>query len=1147
MLTPSKFMRPLCTASFVASLSLALVSAGCFDDNNPPQGLSSAQESAGPTVVFDLDTWPFPDIPFPNDLATRVDPSSPTGKRINVSLQGASDAEAKVRDYVNRMSGFGVFTPITVAFDAPLDIENIIARHQGSVPDLADDAVYIVNVDPKSPNFGEFALIDMGAGSFPLTLDRPDGYFANDPRRLGTNLLFETYEEVDLNGNGVLDPIEDTDDDGVWDRPNTRTVGGDLYDVGEMLDFYERETNTLVLRTLEPLDEKTTYAVVLTDALVGEDDAPVQSPFKSINHLRQTEDLNPLKEILPAKFPQRFSESLDSVRFAWTFTTGAPTHTLETIRAGLYGHGSLAWLAEEYPAEFKLLHNPGEPGRAEPLTFSLENIIPLIAPAASQALGSGGNLSLLEDAIGEIDYMVSGSFISPYFLGDSDGLAKPGADATIKSTNPQDEDEVFDVDTETGRARVRPGEVSFHCAVPASRPGRTQPYPVVLYSHAIGSTRLEMIAFAGQFAKFGLASCAIDAAGHGINIPPDINDILETVSSRLGLPGFGAMLRHDRARDLVNNGEVQTGEDFFTSEILHARDMIRQTAVDQMQLIRILRSFDGKTRWSADIDTEDPWIADKIDIVGGWDQTGDGKGEIRGDFDGDGVVDFGGEQPYLAFGTSLGGLQTGVISGIEPTIRAAATNAGGGGLGDIAARTSIRNVRVGVFLSMFGPLLTGTAPTNEDGEITGPMTLEWQLPSGIRDVSVRFGTLEGIENGDRVVLRNPKRESRGFIPEEERQAAVLVRGGRFRVGIAADAKSASARRAILGFDASVDVQSDLMQCKGGTRCDTVTCEGWEYCAADVTCRPLHECIEQFDPASVAPEMADELAAHTAQTPTDLGDPLIIEVYGSDGKMKQSIDTFPENLIFQNILYPQGAPLASLITGWGLKRQTPRFRKFLGISQMLLEVADPAIYAKHYNRDPLKYPYETPEFQSGWANMLVVGTLGDQTVPINSALSLARSAGILDAADEVEEYGSTQNQFLNENFVAEGIYWLNRFPEYPGTIFDPDDLDGGHFYTPRLPDNMDPNPDAAYPLRATVHTDQGISALRLPYLDTRGEHTFNIPRTDRGFDISTFMTNQVGWFMANYGTQLSDDPCMEALFMEECDFFDVESFTPPTIK
>ncbi|QDG54572.1 hypothetical protein FIV42_28655 [Persicimonas caeni] len=1128
-------------------LSTALLTTSCFEDNKPPEGLRQTQKAAGPTVVFNLDDWPFPDIPFPNDLATVADETSPTGRRINVSMLGATEAESKVRRYLNRATGFGVFMPFSVRFDAPLDLQRIIERHRERVPDFSDDVVYLINVDPDSPEYGTAELIDMGRGNFPITAAEPDGYFRNDPRSEGISLLVETYAEEDLDGDGELDPIEDTDDDGVWDKPNTLDDTQSPYAPGNLLDFYERETNTLLMRPVYPLAPETTYAVVLTSDLIGEDGNPVQSPFASINHTRQSEDLEPLAEILPQIAPDRFTKDLDNVQFAWTLTTGSPTRELEAVRAGLYGHGSLGWLGDDFPAEFKMLHNPSGEGDQKPLTFNLDRLIPLLAPVASEALGSGGDMNALEDAISEIDYMVSGSFISPYFLADSDGLADAGADATLKVTNPGDDDETFDIDIAAGTARVRPGEVTFHCAVPAEQEGRKPPYPTIIYSHAIGSTRLEMIAFAGHMAKFGLATCTIDAAGHGLSIPAGIGNTLDRIAQNLNMPLLPDVLQHDRARDLDNDGEVETGEDYFVSDLLHSRDMMRQTTIDQMQLIRILRSFDGQSRWENTIDEEDPRIADKREFVAGWDQNGDGKGEIRGDFNGDGVVDFGGDQPYVAWGTSLGGLQTGILAGIEPTIRAAASNAGGGGLGDIATRTDIRNVQVGALLPMFGPLLSGTAQTDDEGNITGAMRLEWILPSGIDDRYVPFGTIEGVENGDMIVLRNLVRETREHIPEEERHAVVHVRNGRFRVGLAADADSAMTRRAKLGFDPSLDLVDDVMGCREEAVCGEEECADGSYCAPDGSCQPRSECRPNFDPSQLSEEDAKRFARHVADNPTEFGDALVIEIRAADGTLKKTIDTFPKDLIFENILYPKGAPLAALHLGWGLKRQTPRFRKFMAVSQMLLEVADPAVYAQHYFDKPLSYPYERGSYKSGWTNMLVVGTLGDQTVPINTGISLARAAGILDSFIEVDEYGTTENQFLVENYVYEGLWWLDRFPEYPNTLFDPDDLDLGQFISPRQPDNTDPNPDAEHPLRAQIETDHGISALRLPYLNTHGEHTFNVPRTDRGFGIATFMTNQVGWYLANYGQQMSDNPCMESLFMEECEFFDAESFARPELR
>ena len=84
-------------------------------------------------VVHELDTRPFPDIPFPNDLGARLDPSSPTGRRLNVSMTGESRLERQVRIQLNGLDGWGVSAPITVSFDAPLDLDDLAARHQANL------------------------------------------------------------------------------------------------------------------------------------------------------------------------------------------------------------------------------------------------------------------------------------------------------------------------------------------------------------------------------------------------------------------------------------------------------------------------------------------------------------------------------------------------------------------------------------------------------------------------------------------------------------------------------------------------------------------------------------------------------------------------------------------------------------------------------------------------------------------------------------------------------------------------------------------------------------------------------------------------------------------------------------------------------
>ena len=64
----------------------ALALASCAqDDNMGPEGLFPTYHSGGATAIFDLEARPLPKIPLPNDVATRLDPTSPTGRRINVS------------------------------------------------------------------------------------------------------------------------------------------------------------------------------------------------------------------------------------------------------------------------------------------------------------------------------------------------------------------------------------------------------------------------------------------------------------------------------------------------------------------------------------------------------------------------------------------------------------------------------------------------------------------------------------------------------------------------------------------------------------------------------------------------------------------------------------------------------------------------------------------------------------------------------------------------------------------------------------------------------------------------------------------------------------------------------------------------------
>ena len=118
------------------------------------------------------------------------------------------------------------------------------------------------------------------------------------------------------------------------DHPNTLGNKG-IPGVDNLLTWYERETDTLIIRPVVPLDEKTEYAVVLTDRLRGVNRQPVRSPFESIHHPSQRRGVARLQDVLREKrlanyFGDIAGTGLDHVAFAWTFTT-QPTH--EDMRA----------------------------------------------------------------------------------------------------------------------------------------------------------------------------------------------------------------------------------------------------------------------------------------------------------------------------------------------------------------------------------------------------------------------------------------------------------------------------------------------------------------------------------------------------------------------------------------------------------------------------------------------------------------------------------------------------------------------------------------------------------------------------------------------------------------------------------------------
>lgn len=1126
---------------------VALCAAGCFEGPRS-EGLRATQDTGGPKIIFDALAEGLPEIPMPNDMATRLDPTSPTGRRLNVSEVAPTELERTTRRKFNDLDGFGTFAPITVSFDRALDLEAIQRRHLDN-NDFRDDAVFVLNVDPECERYGEEVGLDMGRGRFPVTLykrasvtldpeapkgyrRRRDGLFSRsgaDPHGTDNNLLFEERNE-DFNGNGQLDPGEDLDYDGHLDGANfidpqacdaLALHGPDgqvnpgfdqlLYDTcvaDNLLTWYERESDTLILRPIWPLEQRCTYAVVLSDRLKDAEGRAVMSPLPGVNHRDQTQALQPVEELL-----RRYGLTLDNVAFAWTFTTGSMTHDLEALRAGLYGHGVFAELQSRFPTSTFQPWSREELNE-EPLDDPLSGTPAYLQGAcAGAALTKYWNIEdewepnrcAIEADMSSVGGIFGGQFKAPTFLTDKDGVAT--------ERYPSDDDESWKIDLITGEGPYGETDVTFWCALPQEKatcePGNPEgkpfckPFPTILYAHGYGGSRAEIaVGHLGRTTAMGYAMCALDAYGHGLNALDDdslqamfFEFQLQPELDRLGIPELRRMMLKGRDRDLNNDGVPDSGADMWTSDVFHTRDMVRQSVLEVIQFVRILRSMDG-------VNT-------------------DAYGNKLGDLDGDGEPDLGGPQNTISmWGISLGGIISGVAAGAEPTLNAVSPNAGGAGLVDIAVRSSQQGVPQAVVMPILGPFVVGCLPTDRHQNPLGPdevgegcfsgddvsgdtLELAFLVHDNAREHERFIGRIEGVRPGDRLVLSN--------LSNAEEDSALIDAWGNVRVSVAADALRPIERRGLLG-------------------------------------------LEEIEPSPV--EVDDALVV-------ELGDRLALKVLDDAGQPRGELNTFEERVEFQGTIYPSGVTLVAIQEGLGLKRNTPEYRRFMGFAQSALGPADPAAWSARATVEPGDHSYD-PNWRPGMTHVLHMPTAGDQQVPVNTGIAMARAGGLYGSWRRTPEavgpehgwreifvpepsYGVPVDELMIDRFVVEGDPRFLRFPDnevHTNVVYDIDNVsDGAASFScgpsdwsgpseNGCPSELEgqeifftvPHPEAPEPpLRRDVQRPDGsYDAVRVPVLRPAGQHGIYNAQPFRVFDADAFMVNFTTRFLGTRGGSVSHE-------------------------
>ncbi|MBI2893321.1 MAG: hypothetical protein HYY06_07190 [Deltaproteobacteria bacterium] len=1083
-------------------LSLFLAACG---NGDAPEGLYPTPAGSGPRVVFDLFAKPLPVIPLPNDAATWADPDSPTGRRINASKVAPTEMEQRARALFDTMDGWGTYSTISIPFDAKLDLLAFLDTFRDAANradyDPADDAVYVIDLETGLP-----VAIDTGEGNFPIALDDPWRYYPNDTRGGQSNILFETVDEG-LQGQG------DSDFDGALDHANLLDLDGDglgvdeVDQVDDLVTFYEMETNTLLVRPIIPLRERHEYAVVVTRRLLGENGEPARSPFAYTSHVEQARSLEPLAGIL-ADRPELYGGlEIQDVAFAWTFTTQSVTADLVAINKGLRGEGPFASLAS-FPTSIDV-----------PEVFGVEtsfctldippntHVVPgetFVSVAESIARDvfdvNDEDLEPLLSSFDYISYLTIGFYPTPYLLEGEPACLTTSCDPELDVTCPSygtkelckpwdDVDAEWNVNSRTGQIRVGEDVVPIWISVPKERPeaGIVQPFPVAFYGHGYTSSPLESVGFAGAMARWGVASIGVAAAGHGLGLDAATEMVARGIFDINCLAPLGESALTDRARDLDNDGQDESGGDFWTGYVFHTRDMVRQSVVDYQQLIRIMQSWDGRTVGSQDFDN-------------------DGQIELAGDFDANGVPDLGGpDNGYYAWGQSLGGILSMIVGAADPAVRAAAPTAGSAGLTDVGIRSRQGGVKEAVVLRIMGPLILGaTVDEGEDGDpvinvrdsaedktlCQAGQTSLWLVVPDLNDTGiVEFACSDSFSPGDVIVAQN-------LVNDEVRCATAgqdpnLEGDTRFRIGLPSDIDDhfevAVYDRAslpdgfVFGDECAVPTGLAPKERLTDFTVPEATFQGRRWLAGD----PLSMPAEGLGLRRQTPSLRRFLML--AQAALDPGDPA-----------NYARHYFVDPLDFGS----RGAP-----------------------AHNLLDV--PTI-------GDMNVPVNT-----GIAFARIAGILPF----IPSASALASVYPEYAATPEVEATygGRTPNQVLLDNYVIEGLSRLNRFeghdPEDPGILFDPDDLDDSldEWNAPDLGDQGLP------PLRAhlpTPGTTNGTSGLAMPYVSNHGDHGFELPEPTAAFDINTYMANLLGLYFSSGGERLLyvEDPaghkCLED---SSCDF------------
>ncbi len=386
------------------------------------------------------------------------------------------------------------------------------------------------------------------------------------------------------------------------------------------------------------------------------------------------------------------------------------------------------------------------------------------------------------------------------------------------------------------------------------------------------------------------------------------------------------------------------------------------------------------------------------------DVDGDGKVDVAGDFDGDGVPDLGGPSATIgSWGESLGGILSGIHGALDPNVTAAVPGSGGGGLSDIGVRSFQGGVVEAVLLRLFGPLVVTVpssarptcGPSSQESDhctvcTAGQLSLRWVMPDVNATGELEIGCFDAKAlSGTTVLVHN--------LTEDHVSCAGVSDAGLVRIGVPAS----------IGDGVRIDFFTGPNQVDSYATCNPTFAEGTKPAVS----------VSTWGRGSYPEGSHNDLMSATCKGPSCVR--------------------------FQDVFFGEGTPLAAPAEGLGLIRQTPALRRFLQLAQVALEPGDPASFAPYYAVKSMTDP--TGKVIAPHA-VLTLNTIGDMNVPLNAGIAFARAAGALpfmrpDQAARYPDYANyatppdlyaalgstTPNQVLVADHAIEGVAPLARYP------------------------------------------------------------------------------------------------------------------------